>query len=673
MPTYSNPYFQGQPPANGKFNFFTGMYPDGTPTPGFFRPGDTSAQPANVTPTSAQPPPTGPVPGTAPAPSPATPGLGGGGDRGGAQPPKSDPKNPAGPAGPEPEPVRRVVIRSGDIEYEVDSFDAAAATVTRLVTGIKGAFVATINSEKLPNGKVKGAITVRTPPESLDGLVLDLRRELGKTGELKGVKISSADITKQYTDLESRLRAARTMETRLLAIIKEGKGEIKQLLEAEKELGVWRTKIEELEGELRYYSNLASLSTLTITLTEKEIRAAVEVTESERVDTGVEVEDVDKAYQQLMAAVMEAKGRITKSEVQQVTAGQFNARMEFTVPPAASGPIRDRLRQLGRLARIKIDQATATTATAATITPDTKPKRGDTQFLVQLYNLANVAPRETATLQVAVPDVPAAYQTLRDAIAKANGRVFVAQLNEQDRQNVTAQLNFEVRRTEDPAVRAAIDAAGEVVARQVHREPESDNVTDSKLLYQATLLSATRLRPRETATVSVEVADVEQTAAAFSAYVAEAKGRQVDGRSDRDRTGKVTVRAVYEVPLAAAAGLVEQFKKAGTVRQSQSTRDPQAPDGKYATARIDVTLTGAEPIVGADDGLWPPVRKGLTYSASVLLTSVTWVVFGLCVVLPWALVGFGGYRLVRWMARPAPAPAAVPVTTAPPPPATPIV
>ena len=53
---------------------------------------------------------------------------------------------------------------------------------------IKGAFVATVNSEKLPNGKVKGSVTVRVPPEHLDGLVLDLRRELGKGGELKGVQ-----------------------------------------------------------------------------------------------------------------------------------------------------------------------------------------------------------------------------------------------------------------------------------------------------------------------------------------------------------------------------------------------------------------------------------------------------------------------------------------------------
>src|SRR5581483_3269486 len=112
---------------------------------------------------------------------------------------------------------------------------------------------------------------------------------------------------------------------------------IKQLLEAEKELGLWRTKIEEFEGEIRYYSNLAAFSTLTITLTEKEIRAAAAITERERVQAGVEVEDVDKAYQQVLAAVAEAKGRVTKSELKQLAAGQFNASLTFEVPPDAAG------------------------------------------------------------------------------------------------------------------------------------------------------------------------------------------------------------------------------------------------------------------------------------------------------------------------------------------------
>lgn len=578
--------------------------------------------------------------------------------------PPADPKNePPKNPDPNPEPLRRIILRSGDMEFEIESFDAATATVTKLVLGIKGAFVATVNSDKLPNGKVKGSITVRVPPEQLDGLVLDLRRELGKGGELKGVKLASQDVTKMYTDLESRLRAARTMETRLLQIIKEGKGEIKQLLEAERELGVWRTKVEESEGELRYYSNLAAFSTLTVVLSEKEIRAAAAVTERERVQAGVEVEDVDKAYQQVFAAVVEAKGRITKSELKQLSAGQFNATFNFEVSAEAGGPIRDRLRMLGRVARLEIDRTVQTEG--GTLPSDAKPKRGDTAFLVQLYNLANVAPRETATLQVAATDVPSAYQALRDAVAKTTGRVLVAQLNEQDRQNVSAQFEFEARRSDEGAVRAALDAAGEVLSRQVARTAESDSVTDSKVLYRVALLSAGRLKPREVMTLAVEVADVDGSATLFAAQVAEAKGRQVDAKFDRDARGGATAKVVFEVPLPAAAGLVERFKAAGTVRVSQSVRDPQATDGRYATARIHVTLTNVEAIVPDGTGLWPKVRQGLSISAAVLLTSVTWVVFGLCVVLPWAVIGFGGYRVVRRIVQPAPAAPSAPSPPAP--------
>jgi glycine cleavage system regulatory protein len=538
-----------------------------------------------------------------------------------------------------------VVIRSGEIEFEVDSFDAAVATVTKLVNGLKGGFVATVNSDKLLNGKMKGAVVVRVPPELLDGLVLDLRKELAKGGELKGQRIGSQDITKQYTDLESRLKAAHTMEQRLLQIIKEGKGDIKVLLEAEKELGVWRTKIEEMEGELRYYAHQVALSSLTVTLVEKEIKAAAGLTENERVQAGVEVEEVEAAFRQLLAAVAEAKGRVTKSELKQLAAGQFNAALHFEMSPDAAGPIRDRLRQLGRIARLEIDRIQQ--PDAGTVQKDAKVRRGDTKFEVQLYNLANVAPRETAIIQVAVPDVPAAYQALREVVAKATGRVIVAQLNEQDRQNITAQLDFDIRRSEDGPIGAALAAAGEVVARQVNRTPDSDNVTDSRVLYRTNFVSASRLKPRETTTLTLEVQDVDAAVAVLGARVAEARGRQVDSSVARERNGQVTAKAVIDVPLLAAAGFVEQLKGAGVVRVQKAMKDPQAPDGRYATARVEVTLSTAEGIVEGDGSLWPPVKRGLSVSASVLLTSLTWVIFGLCVVLPWAVVGYGGYRLVR--------------------------
>ena len=168
----------------------------------------------------------------------------------------------------------RKVIYTAELEFEVESFDASVEIIQQLKSATKGSFLATINKDKLPNGKMRGIVVLRVPPDLLNDLVGKLLKELAKKGELKNQHLFSEDVTKHYSDTESRLRAARSMEERLINIIKDGKGVIKDLLRAEKELGVWRTKIEEFEGELRYYANMVSLSTLTIKLYEKDIRTA---------------------------------------------------------------------------------------------------------------------------------------------------------------------------------------------------------------------------------------------------------------------------------------------------------------------------------------------------------------------------------------------------------------
>jgi hypothetical protein len=664
------------------------------------------------------------------------------------------PQKPTSPETPPPSPApRKIVIRSGDIEFEVQSFDSAVAAVTRLVNDIKDGFVATVNSEKLPNGKVRGSVAVRVPPEHLDSLVLDLRKELGKQGELKGLRIGSQDITKQYTDLESRLRAARAMEERLLQIIKSGQGQIKDLLAAEKELGVWRTRIEEFEGELRYYQNLVSLSTLTITLYEKEIRSPYAILQTERVQMGLEVEDVEKAHRAALAAVAEAKGRVTKSEMRQHAAGQFSAVLNFEVAPDAGGPLRDRLKQLGTLARLDVDRLQQ--EEGGTGRPgDAKVKERDTVFLVSFYNLANVAPRETvhlnlaasdaetaykavlarveksagrvvssslnhqrndqtrgeiqfeikaadaeavlldlkkvgevmrlqvtenadtqnvtkskrgfnvqiwalaavapretSTIQLATKDVPAGYRKLQESVLNAKGRVLNSQLNEQDKQNVTAQLDFEIPRIDEAAVADTMSGIGDVYSRNVVRAQDGDTVVDSKVRLQVSLVNVARIPPRETTVLGIEVADVDQTANVLSALVTEKQGRVVESHMARERTGRVTAKLVYDVPLSTAPELIDKFKGAGTLRVHQSSRNPQVPDSNLATARLDVTLSNVELIVPSDDGLWPQVRRGLSWSFTALAWSLSWIIVGLCVVLPWALVLYGFYRLALRLRR----------------------
>lgn len=651
---------------------------------------------------------------------------------------------------PDPKVAQQKIIRTGELEFEVDSFDSTVAQVNKLIGAIPGAFVGTVNSNKLENGKVKGSIVVRVPPEHLDKFVLDLRQSLAKTGELKTQRIGSQDVTKQYTDIESRLRAARTMEERFLAIIKNGKGEVKDLIAAERELGVWRTKIEEMEGEIRFYNNQVSLSTLTITAFEKEIRAAAAMVITEKVTMKIEADDVEKSLQTALSAVTEAKGRVTKSDLQQHAAGQLEAILLFEVAPAAAGPVKDKLKTLGIVTHHDAQRLQQAEGGAAPAGEAIKSRTNDVQFSVTLYNVANIKPRQEFVLQIAVADVapeyhrlldlvlqasgqvrvsqldekektninaqldfdvpsgkrelfdkqlaaigdivsrnttragpgesatdrkvgyrltlksatsipprdtftvltyslevPAAYKKLQDAALAAKGNVRVTQLDEKDKQNVIAQLEFDVPIASQAAIDKLLDEIGEVASRTTGRLQPNEIASESKIGYKLTLRS--QVPPRESLDIVVEVKEVNKTAAEFEAQVRSAKGRVLLSKVTQDAAGRASGTQVFEIPLAAKKDLVQSIRQAGTPRGQDATQNLQAPEGKLATAQIAIRLTSANPIVPSDEGLWPQVRTSLTYAFRLLSVSLMFVIVGISVLLPWALLLWIGVKLVRRM------------------------
>lgn len=664
-----------------------------------------------------------------------------------------------------PTPIARKIIRTGEIEFEVDSFDTSVERITK-IAGEERGFIATINSQKLENGKVRGSVVVRCPPEKLDTLLLKLRA----LGDLKTQRIGSRDVGKEFTDTESELKANRAMEQRFLDIIKNGKGEIKDLILAEKQLGEYRARIERLEGELRYLSNQVALSTLTISLTEREIRAAAGITESSTMSLGLEVEEVDKAQQATHAAVLEAKGRILRSELKQNGPGMFEATIKFQVPPEQVATVREKLVKLGTITRQDVgrkyeaeggteripntkvtredavfvvsllnsanfaprervevqlactdaeaayrsvlerankagarivsqgfdrqpnDQSQGTvrfevkTADADAVVTDLKalgevmrlqvvenadPGKGGSEtlsmakrgFVVQLQGMGTTLPRETATIQAATRDVPASFKSIKDAAIKAKARILNATLNEQDRQNVSAQIDVEIRRTEEADLSAALAAAGDILSRTIQRAADNQgNIVDSKIQWRITLVNQVNIKPREVWTLAIEVPNVDQTASDFAAAVLAAKGRTIDTSIDHQRNGQVTARLVFDVPFDQAASLADKFRGAGTVRLQQAIRNPQVPEGSLSIARIDVTLSNALLIVPTDQGLGMTMRKALNYSLLALSYVLMFLVIGLIVVVPMVAVGLG----IRWAVLKLRGPMATPVAATPP-------
>lgn len=537
-------------------------------------------------------------------------------------PPAADPTSPQ-PAPPPVQPppahavqMARKIIRNGQMEFEVDGFDSAFITITRIAAE-EGGFVASTDSEKLPNGKVKGMVVVRVPPERLDVLVLKLRG----LGDLKSQRIAAQDVTKQYTDIESQLRAARAMEERLLDIIKTSKGVIKDLLEAEKQLGIWRQKIEQLEGEIRYYNNLISLSTLNVSLYERDIRAAALATETENVNMGVETAEVESAYASAQKAVADAKGRIIQAELKKYEGGQLAGKIVAEVAPDQAGPLIDRFKQLGKVARLDIDRQ-QTTSAGATAPAGTKVERKDTRFTVSMYNLANIQPRHSVQVNLAAADVEAAYRAILTKVQSIeNGRVVTSSLSRPRADTVTASLHFEIPAAQAEAVLADVRGQGEVMRLTRSENPDTPNVTAAKQGFNISLSSLATVAPRQTMSMTVAAGDVPAAYEQILTVLREKNARMLQSQLNQQDRRNVSAVLDFEVPRADAAEVEKAIDAAGVRIARQFARSSDTENTVDTKIRLTLSLVSEEQLQPRESNAISAVARSVPQAYQAILAA----------------------------------------------------
>lgn len=510
----------------------------------------------------------------------------------------SGPKQPPPP--PEPAVDSRKIIYTGEMEFEIDSFDAGIAKVKELIASVNktikkgpGAFLLTEDRTKQPNGKTRGSIVVRIPPgDPFDKFIADLRSELGKFGELKMQHLGSQDVTKQYTDTESELKAARLVEARLIEIIQKKQGDIKDLVAAENVLGTWRTKIEKMEGEIRYYNNQVALSTLTITLTEKDIGTPASLVVTEKVTMRVEVDEVKKALDGALEAVRAVKGRIIRSETTQHKAGQFEATLDAEVPPAQKEPFGKAIAALGLVTENKSTQKTQ--AEGGTGKPGKlDPRVNDVVFEIKLNNIVNIKPRRSVAIDLATADVQEAYKKLKAELAQiAKAQIRTDNLNEQDKVQVTAELDFNVPADKKEAFDDFLAKLGKTLKKTSMQAPITEIATEQKFGYTLRLFSPASIQPREVVTLKMEVKDVDKRLAELKDAAIAGKGRVADANVVRHENGQVTATLVLVVPLAVQDLIVMKVKETGNLLGQQAERNPNVPENELTTARIDIKLHG---------------------------------------------------------------------------------
>jgi hypothetical protein len=326
----------------------------------------------------------------------------------------------------------RKIIKSGNLTFEVESFETAYQKIVAILNEEKG-YIASSETTKLANGKIRGEIVIRVLPEKFDNITLKLR----SLGELKNQQVTSEDISKQYVDLMARLKNSKALEERLIKLMAERKGEVKDFLEIEKELANVREKVEQIQGQLKYFDNMISLATIHLELMEKDMGTPVEYIQTQSANMAVAVSDVEKAYAQAQKFVTELKGGLIIESQLNNQNKRLNARVTAYVDAENFNLLLAQLKLLGEV-KYAVEgqkQTPPDPSAESRVNVRVRKERG----LVSL----NLTPptgeyirTQEATIILESPDVEKAYGEVQSVATSSEAKILNATLNKEQNRTV---------------------------------------------------------------------------------------------------------------------------------------------------------------------------------------------------------------------------------------------
>ena len=144
---------------------------------------------------------------------------------------------------------RRMIIYKARLKVSVADVDESVDKAKEMVESM-GGYMQSRSGEEL---------VVRVPVTRFDEYI----ESLSKLGEIFRRRISSQDVTREYTDIAIRLKSAKVVLKRLQELLAKAKN-VKEAMAVEKEIGRVVETIERMKGQLRYLEQHAALSTVTI-------------------------------------------------------------------------------------------------------------------------------------------------------------------------------------------------------------------------------------------------------------------------------------------------------------------------------------------------------------------------------------------------------------------------
>ena len=159
----------------------------------------------------------------------------------------------------------RKIIKTVNVVSETKELDSALANIESEVAAL-GGYIQSSNTygksyEKYSNRRAN--YTLRIPAERLDIFMNSFGGYVNITSKTEKVD----DITDTYTDIEARLEALKTQETRLIELLAKAE-KLEDVITLEERISYVRYEIESYEAKIRNYDTLIAFSTVNIELSE---------------------------------------------------------------------------------------------------------------------------------------------------------------------------------------------------------------------------------------------------------------------------------------------------------------------------------------------------------------------------------------------------------------------
>lgn len=163
----------------------------------------------------------------------------------------------------------RIVIKNASLNIVVDDPEKTMDTIRQMAQQM-GGFVVSSNVSKrtTDRGDIPQAnITVRIPAAKLDDTLAQIK------GLVKNIKedilsenVSGQDVTREYTDLQSRLSNYERAEKQLQSILDKAT-KTEDVLSVLTQLNQVREQIEVAKGQIKYYDESSQMSAVSVILT----------------------------------------------------------------------------------------------------------------------------------------------------------------------------------------------------------------------------------------------------------------------------------------------------------------------------------------------------------------------------------------------------------------------